>query len=125
MESIIRHCFVMTPKEFSNAGNEGDDVFLCEYEYDIQLHNFKRIAEIDNNEDVSWGWLPTKWTLHSVGIYTFSIYLQDGERVDNDDDWNSFDESDFDSEEDREYDNGKKKSSPSQASLAHPVAAVC
>lgn len=57
MESIIRHCFVMNPKEFVNAGNDGDDVFLCEYEYDIQWHNFKRIAEIDNSEDVSRGWL--------------------------------------------------------------------
>lgn len=48
MESIIRHCFVKNPKEFSKASNEGDDVFLCEYEYDIHWHSFKRIAEIDN-----------------------------------------------------------------------------
>ncbi|KAI3449954.1 hypothetical protein Pfo_006619 [Paulownia fortunei] len=98
MESIIRHCYVMTPKEFSNAGNEGDDVFLCEYEYDIQWHSFKRIAEIDNNED-------------------------DGEGAENDDDWNSCDESDSVSEEDIEYDNENKNSSLFQASLAHPVAA--
>lgn len=55
METVIRHCFVMTPQEFSNAGNEGDDVFLCEYEYDVLWHNYKRIAEIDNGEDVRWG----------------------------------------------------------------------
>lgn len=48
---------MMTPKEFSSAGNEGDDVFLCEYEYDIQFHNFKRIAETEKTKDVSWGWL--------------------------------------------------------------------
>ncbi|GAA0142289.1 replication origin binding protein [Lithospermum erythrorhizon] len=55
MESIIRHCFVMNPKDFSKAGNEGDDVFLCEYEYDIHWHSFKRIANIDEvgEEDAS------------------------------------------------------------------------
>lgn len=52
MESIIKHCDVMKPKEFAKA-NEGDDVFLCEYEYDIHWHSFKRLAEIDNGEDVS------------------------------------------------------------------------
>ncbi|XP_051118440.1 origin of replication complex subunit 1-like [Andrographis paniculata] len=51
METIIRHCYVMSPKEYSNASNEGDDVFLCEYEYDVKWHNFKRIAEIDNEDD--------------------------------------------------------------------------
>lgn len=43
----------MNPKEFAKAGNEGDDVFLCEYEYDIRWRSFKRIAEIDNNDEVS------------------------------------------------------------------------
>lgn len=62
MESVIRHSFVMNPKEFSKADNEGDDVFLCEYEYNIHWHSFKRIAEIENNEDVSYRWLPTKQT---------------------------------------------------------------
>lgn len=52
MESILRHCFVMNPKEYSKA-NEGDDVYLCEYEYDIHWHSFKRLAEIDNGEEVS------------------------------------------------------------------------
>lgn len=42
----------MTPKEFSKANNDGDDVFLCEYEYDIQWHSFKRIADIDDGEEV-------------------------------------------------------------------------
>lgn len=49
----------MNPKEFVNASNDGDDVFLCEYEYDIKWHNFKRIAEIDNDDDVSIGRLPS------------------------------------------------------------------
>lgn len=52
MQSVIRHCYVMSPKEFSKASNEGDDVFFCEYEYDIKWHSFKRIAEIENNEEV-------------------------------------------------------------------------
>lgn len=54
METVLRHCYVMTPNEYAKAGNEGDDVFLCEYEYDVKYHSFKRIAEIDNNEDVSY-----------------------------------------------------------------------
>ncbi|KAL8241432.1 hypothetical protein R6Q59_014786 [Mikania micrantha] len=37
----------LTPKEYAKAENEGDDVFLCEYEYDVNWHSFKRIAEID------------------------------------------------------------------------------
>ncbi|KAL0389340.1 UNVERIFIED_CONTAM: Origin of replication complex subunit [Sesamum calycinum] len=98
MESIIRHCYVMSPKEFSKAVNDGDDVFLCEYEYDIQWHSFKRIAEIDKNED-------------------------DGEGADTDDDWNSCDESDFVSEEDIEYDDESKINLLPQTSPTHPVAA--
>ncbi|KAL2940943.1 Origin of replication complex subunit 1A [Bienertia sinuspersici] len=41
MESVIRHCYVMSPKEFAKARNEGDDVFFCEYEYDIRWHSFR------------------------------------------------------------------------------------
>ncbi|KAL8534051.1 hypothetical protein ACS0TY_010173 [Phlomoides rotata] len=97
MESVIRHCFVMTPKEFSSAGNEGDDVFLCEYEYDIQWHNFKRIAETEKTED-------------------------DDEEVD-DDDWNSSDALDSTSEEDGEYENKKRNRKMSETPLTHLVAA--
>lgn len=43
----------MSPKEYAMANDEGDDVFLCEYEYDIHWHSFKRLAEIDNDEAVS------------------------------------------------------------------------
>ncbi|KAK9273264.1 hypothetical protein L1049_018071 [Liquidambar formosana] len=78
MESVLRHCYVMNPKEFSKANNEGDDVFLCEYEYDIHWHSFKRLAEIDDGEE-------------------------DGEEADSDEDWNSCKDSDSDSEEDMEY----------------------
>eukprot|EP00268_Persea_americana_P005607 TRINITY_DN11897_c0_g1_i4.p1 TRINITY_DN11897_c0_g1~~TRINITY_DN11897_c0_g1_i4.p1 ORF type:complete len:837 (+),score=181.61 TRINITY_DN11897_c0_g1_i4:91-2601(+) len=51
MESVLRHCYVMNPKEFSEANNEGDDVFLCEYEYDVHRHSFKRLADINNEEN--------------------------------------------------------------------------
>ncbi|KAI3888134.1 hypothetical protein MKX03_037545 [Papaver bracteatum] len=51
MESILRHCSVMNCKEFSEANNEGDDVFLCEYEYDFQRQSFKRLADIDIEEE--------------------------------------------------------------------------
>ncbi|KAL6564726.1 Origin recognition complex, subunit 1 [Orobanche minor] len=100
MASVIRHCYVMSPKEFSVAGNEGDDVFLCEYEYDIKWHSFKRIAEIDNNDG------------------------DEGAHKDaGDDDWNSCNDSDYVSEEDMEYDDETKISSLAQASLTHLVAA--
>ena len=51
METILRHCFVMSPKEFRDATNEGDDVFYCEYEYDVHWHNFKRLADIDDEPE--------------------------------------------------------------------------
>jgi origin recognition complex subunit 1 len=43
----------MNPKEYARAINEGDDVFLCEYEYDIHWHSFKRLADIDDGKEVS------------------------------------------------------------------------
>ncbi|XP_075481211.1 origin of replication complex subunit 1-like [Primulina tabacum] len=98
MESVIRHCFVMNPKEFSKADNEGDDVFLCEYEYNIHWHGFKRIAEIDNNED-------------------------DGGGVDSGDDWNSCDDSESDTEEDMEYDIENRHCLLSGQSPSHSLAA--
>ena len=51
MESLLRQCQVMNPKDYYNA-KEGDDIFLCEYEYDVRWHSFKRLAEI-NKEEVS------------------------------------------------------------------------
>ncbi|KAG0485497.1 hypothetical protein HPP92_009576 [Vanilla planifolia] len=54
MESVIRHCYVMNPREFGEAINDGDDVFYCEYEYDVRWHSFKRIADVidaENNEE--------------------------------------------------------------------------
>ncbi|EEE65230.1 origin of replication complex subunit 1 [Oryza sativa Japonica Group] len=51
METILRHCYVMSPKEFKDASDQGDDVFYCEYEYDIHWHNFKRLADIDDEPE--------------------------------------------------------------------------
>lgn len=42
----------MSPKDFRGANNEGDDIFYCEYEYDIHWHNFKRLADIDDEPEV-------------------------------------------------------------------------
>ncbi|XP_059665256.1 origin of replication complex subunit 1A-like [Cornus florida] len=98
MESILRHCYIMNPKEFDKAKNEGDDVFLCEYEYDIQWHSFKRLAEIDNNEE-------------------------DGEEADSDEDWKSCGVLDSDTEEDMEYEKENRKKLIAGPSLAHVLAA--
>ena len=37
----------MSPNEFRNAGRDGDDVFLCEYEYDNQFETFRRISDME------------------------------------------------------------------------------
>ncbi|KAF9675535.1 hypothetical protein SADUNF_Sadunf09G0042300 [Salix dunnii] len=98
MESIIRHCFVMNPKDFAKAHNEGDDIFLCEYEYDIQWHSFKRLADIDNGDE-------------------------EGEDSDTDEDWKSSKDAESDTDEDVEYEEEKVKNLQSRASSAHELAA--
>ncbi|KAI0493122.1 hypothetical protein KFK09_027398 [Dendrobium nobile] len=78
MESVVRHCYVMNPREFAEANNEGDDVFYCEYEYDVRWHSFKRLAEVadtDNDEEAG-----------------------------NDEDWKYSNDSDCDSEDDSDFD---------------------
>ncbi|KAI5396800.1 Origin of replication complex subunit 1B [Lathyrus oleraceus] len=40
-------------EEYAKASNDGDDVFLCEYEYDIHWHSFKRLADIDDEREDS------------------------------------------------------------------------
>ncbi|KAI4340545.1 hypothetical protein MLD38_025370 [Melastoma candidum] len=51
MESVLKHCSVKAPREYAKANDEGDDVFLCEYEYDIHWHSFKRVSDIDKEEE--------------------------------------------------------------------------
>lgn len=98
MESVIRHCYVMYPKEFEKARNDGDDVFLCEYEYDIHWHSFKRISEIEDND-------------------------VDNDQADNDGDWNSCEDPDSDVEDDVEYEREKQSNPLTRPSPAHPLAA--
>ncbi|XP_024629084.1 origin of replication complex subunit 1B [Medicago truncatula] len=98
MESVLRHCYVMIPKEYAKASNEGDDVFLCEYEYDIQWHSFKRLADIDDERENS-------------------------DESDGDEDWNMDKESDSDTDEDVEYDEENIKISQSQPPTSHQLAA--
>ncbi|XP_057844881.2 origin of replication complex subunit 1 isoform X2 [Cryptomeria japonica] len=78
MESILRHCYVKGPKEFEKC-TEGDDVFLCEYEYDINWHAFKRLADADVDEESN-------------------------RSLDSENDWNSSEDSGEDDFEDEEED---------------------
>lgn len=98
MESIIRHCFVLNPKEYAKAHDEGDDIFMCEYEYDIQWHSFKRLADIDNDDE-------------------------EGEDSDTDEDWKSSKDAESDTDEDVEYEEEKVKNLQSRTSSAHELAA--
>ncbi|CAO2813038.1 unnamed protein product [Amaranthus hypochondriacus] len=98
MESIIRHCFVMSPKEFAKASNEGDDVFFCEYEYDVRWHSFKRLAEINDAEEDD----------------------DSDHDDDSDKDWKSIKDTESESEEDMDFDEEieRRKSSKSSHELA-------
>ncbi|KAI7990724.1 Origin of replication complex subunit 1A [Camellia lanceoleosa] len=98
MESVLRHCYIMNPKEFVKAKNEGDDVFLCEYEYDIHWHSFKQLAEIDNDEE-------------------------DSKEAESDEAWNSCKDSDSDTENDMEYEEENKKKKFTGPSTVHQLAA--
>ncbi|WOL11678.1 origin of replication complex subunit 1-like [Canna indica] len=51
MESVIRHCYVLSPDAYKEANDQGDDVFYCEYEYDVHWHNFKRVTDIDDGNE--------------------------------------------------------------------------
>ncbi|KAJ0550927.1 putative chromatin regulator PHD family [Helianthus annuus] len=101
METVLRHCYVMTPNEYAKAENEGDDVFLCEYEYDVNWHSFKRIAEIDNNNDEDAD-----------------------EEAPHDDDWSCDEDSDSELSDDMEYEEEDRYNKPAPGSTpAHEVAA--
>ncbi|XP_062004255.1 origin of replication complex subunit 1A-like [Rosa rugosa] len=100
MESILQHCFVMNPKEYAKA-NEGDDVFLCEYEYDIHWYSFKRLAEIDDDEKDD----------------------DDDDDAESDEDWKRGKDSDSDTEEDVEFEEESTKNILAKPSRAHELAA--
>nr|GEW56204.1 origin of replication complex subunit 1A-like [Tanacetum cinerariifolium] len=99
METVLRDCYVMTPNEYVKTVNEGDDVFLCEYEYDVKYHSFKRIAETDNHEE------------------------DDGEAEHNED-WSCNKDSESESDDDIEYEKEEKFKSLHGSTLAHVVAAA-
>ena len=127
MESIIRLCYVMSPKEFTKANNEGDDIFLCEYEYDIHWHSFKRLAEIDNGEEVRI--LDNQSGILGIIVFSSSLWAcylicQGNEEADNDVDWDYGKDSGSDTEEDMEYEEENVNNLPSGPSPAHAVAAV-
>ncbi|CAM8886476.1 unnamed protein product [Rhodiola kirilowii] len=96
METVIKHCFVKTPKEFAKANDEGDDVYLCEYEYDVHWHTFKRLEDV--NDDA-----------------------EDGEEAESDEDWSSAVVPDSDVEEGTDFD--EKQNLASGVSLTHLLAA--
>ncbi|KAM7272468.1 hypothetical protein ACFE04_027131 [Oxalis oulophora] len=100
MESIIKHCTVLSPKDFAKASYEGDDVFLCEYEYDVHWHSFKRQADIDNIE-------------------------KDGDDSDSDGDWKPSKkaDSDTDDDDDIEYDEENAEILKKRLPTAHELAA--
>lgn len=98
MESILRQCFVKSPKEYANSNDQGDDVFLCEYEYDIHWHSFKRLAEFDKEEE-------------------------DGLEDDSDEDWISRNEAYSETDEDMDFEEERVKNLQSRSSMAHICAA--
>ncbi|KAI3705447.1 hypothetical protein L1987_75685 [Smallanthus sonchifolius] len=98
METVLRHCYVMTPNEYAKAENEGDDVFLCEYEYDVNWQSFKRIAEIDNDEN-------------------------EDEEAEHDEDWSCDEDSDSELDDDLEYEKEDMYKSAPGSTPAHEVAA--
>ncbi|KAL4576907.1 hypothetical protein LXL04_013008 [Taraxacum kok-saghyz] len=94
METVLRHCYVMPPNEYAKASNEGDDVFLCEYEYDVKWHSFKRILETDNNEE------------------------DEEEEAEHDDDWSGDEDSDSETDDDMEYEKEDTYKSTSTLKMA-------
>ncbi len=63
MDTILRHCYVMSPEEYSKSSHEGDDVFLCGHEYDFRHQTFKRIADAFDHVNLSF-------------IFFFLLFLQ-------------------------------------------------
>ncbi|XP_031742568.1 origin of replication complex subunit 1-like [Cucumis sativus] len=96
MESLLRLCEVMNPKDYYKA-KEGDDIFLCEYEYGVRWHSFKRLAEIDKE--------------------------QDSEAVDSDTEWKLDQNADSDSDGDVKYEEERAQILLSRISSTHELAA--
>ncbi|PON89187.1 Zinc finger, FYVE/PHD-type [Trema orientale] len=97
MECVLRHCSVKNPKEYAKSNDEGDDVYLCEYEYDIHWHSFKRLAEIDDNEE--------------------------DEEPDSDEDWKVCNDVGSDTDDDTFYEEESIQNLQAKSSSAHELAA--
>lgn len=136
METILRHCYVMSPKEFKDASDQGDDVFYCEYEYDIHWHNFKRLADIDDEPEVHV--LKLGYRLFIVGVQDSgapfwqsrsephpALLLQTKEDP-GDEPYNAGNDYVSDSDEDSEYDEEEEptKCSSARTHQSHALAAV-
>lgn len=97
MESVLRHCYVMKPREFGEANNEGDDVFYCEYEYDVHWNSFKRLGDV--------------------------VDAENDEEVGNDEDWKYPKDPDCDTEDDSDFDDDTSTKFSSHDIPTHELAA--
>ncbi|PRW61222.1 Origin recognition complex subunit 1 [Chlorella sorokiniana] len=61
VESILRRAHVLPPREFGTGASSrlGEDVFVCEYQYDEAWQRFRRLSEFDSeSEDEADDWAP-------------------------------------------------------------------
>lgn len=56
VESILRHASVISMAEYNRCGEIGDDVFVCDYEYDSVWRRFRRYAPWDALGDIDDDW---------------------------------------------------------------------
>ena len=51
MESVVRHASVIPMAEYNRCGEIADDVFVCDYEYDMVWQRFRKYANWDALDD--------------------------------------------------------------------------
>lgn len=51
VHSILRHASVISMSDYTRDGSVGDDVFVCDYEYDLVWQRFRRRARWNGGED--------------------------------------------------------------------------
>ena len=56
VECIFRHASVISMAEYNRCGEIGDDVFVCDYEYDNVWRRFRRYAPWDALGDIDDDW---------------------------------------------------------------------
>jgi hypothetical protein len=73
---LLRSAVVVSPRDFSALDSAGDDVFLCEYEYDCKFRLFRRCSERDAGEqDVDWDWDVKQDECAPLTLRCFSLVL--------------------------------------------------